>query len=232
MVADINRYPSGADMRNHILLPLCAAMLASLAATAQAEFQYHHRVNGLIKAAPPPPACVDAKTAAPGTLSDRFCSHEGMELFNAGLVGGHAVLYGLSDDPGPTSWSPTATDIPALPNCSSIVDCMRFTDGQAYTASLAAHSATATHAVSACTGKGEGWYMPSLAEMVALADLRGHPDFARMNACHQGYRTSNENGAGGSPAIIFNFYPNNYVIANNADKIYNHHLRVRCARRV
>jgi hypothetical protein len=218
-------------MRHHHLL-LAFSLLASAAGLAQAQsFEFHHRVKGIAPVAPPAPACVDAKNAPVGEISDQFCGSEGIELFNAGLVAGHAILYGMADDATSSQWSSSKVDIPDLPNCSSNTVCMSYTDGPAYTAAMSRNSSSALYAVSACTRKEEGWYLPSMPELRVLAEARGHANFARLNTVTSGYRTSTENSAGGSTAILFNTWPSSYNIVHAADKVINVHLRVRCARR-
>ena len=163
--------------------PLLAGFLllnAGLGAQAS-DLEVHYKVRGLAPAQAASPACIDAKTAAVGEISDQFCGSLGIELYNAGVIGDHAVLYGLSDDAKSVRWGVEYQDVPGVPNCTSASGCLGFTDGKAYSAAMAEHASTKAYAVSACTSKGEGWYVPAYAELLALYQSRTSPNYARLN---------------------------------------------------
>lgn len=148
------------------------AVLTCLGASASAaDYQYHHKVNGLVKAAPPAPPepeCVDPRSVAIGTRGNEFCGSLGIDLIYAGIAGDHAVLFALQDEPS-SIWGYVGehVDNPAIPNCTEtgVSGCRQHTDGAAYTAAMMAHPNQNNGAARACTSKGEGWYVPSTGEL-------------------------------------------------------------------
>jgi len=201
------------------------AVLACLGASASAaDYQYHHKVNGLVKAAPPAPPCVDAKNAPAGEISTQFCGSEGIELYNAGVVGDHAVLYGLTDDSSSVQWSNIIVNVPGVPECYPRSNCLGYTDGKAYTAAMLAHDSSRDLAVKACGDKGEGWYLPAYAELVPLYRQMNMANFARLGLSGS-YWASVEGYTNGDGAWLQRF-------PTDTDTLYakSNSNKVRCAR--
>jgi hypothetical protein len=195
------------------------------AVLAAGSYEFHHVVRGLVKAAPPVPPCIDPSAAAVGDISDRFCGHEGWDLYNVGVVGGRGILLSATDDSTGAKWgSYTDVDVPGVPTCSptnSASTCAKDTDGPSYTAAMAQHYSTKSGAVSVCISKGEGWHLPSYGEMYALRNP-GQAVYGGLNMSPGYYWAATEAGINASWGMT--------VGGGRSTQLKTNLFPVRCAR--
>lgn len=206
-------------------LPIACALLATLGGMAQAaDYHVYYKVNGISRPKPAPAPCDNPETSLIGTVSQKFCGAEGLELFYAGQAGGHPVLYGMSDDSTSTTWGPTY-DVPAIPTTCPSHDC---STGKENTAALLQYPLQA--AAQLCASKGEGWYVPAVGEMKLLHTNRPHLDYAALGlstTVGSWYWTSSE--AYGDGAYIANVWSSSTAAHNIASNWKGTRYRLRCA---
>lgn len=211
-----------------------AALSCSVGAAQAAEYQYHHRVKGLVVTpSSVEPACDDPFQAAIGERSTNFCGHEGFDVFVAGAAGGHGVLFSTADDSNAIYWSKSYTNNSGIPDCvqgSRIGGgaCTTFTEGASYTAAMMAVEVDAQGAALVCTSKGAGWYLPAIAELDLLWKNRSQINYASVGFTASSgvwYWSSTENGSHGA---WMQRLSDGYQYNNLQYKTALHH--VRCAR--
>lgn len=188
-------------MNKHLSLLAAALILTGASASVSADYQFHQRIRGLgpTQVEAPRGPCTDPRQAQIGEISDNFCGGNGSEsLVYAGQIDGRAMLYGMSDDSASQWWGyvDNWADDPAMINCidgGTIANsCLKLADGKANTAQMLAFPQHSLHAAQTCASKGEGWFLPSVAELTLLWKNRSQIDTSQVVFTQTYYQTSNE----------------------------------------